>query len=151
MPSVVAPPGDSGGDIVFGNGRGGDSIYGPRFRDERFLHKHDRAGLLAMANTGPDTNSSQFYLTLCAAPHLDGSSVVFGEVVEGLDVLESISRDVAVDKNDVPKVAVTIQDCGEVDVSDGDVAVDKNDVPKVAVTVQDCGEVDVSDGATGGA
>ena len=103
-----------GGDIVRGDGRGGDSIFGGTFRDERFLWKHDKRGLLSMANNGPDTNSSQFFITMSAAPHLDGKSVVFGEVVDGLAVLERLER-LAVDAHDRPKTAVTIQDCGELE------------------------------------
>ena len=112
-----------GGDIVRGDGLGGDSIYGGFFRDERFLLKHDRAGLLSMASNGPDTNTSQFFFTLAAAPHLDGKCVVFGEVVEGMDVLAALQTTVKTDERDRPTTALTIQDCGEIDT-----AVDVSDV-----------------------
>ena len=102
-----------GGDIVHGTGFGGDSIYGRRFRDERFLHKHDRRGLVSMANSGPDTNQSQFFLTLAAAPHLDGLSVCFGEVIDGIEVLDKLER-VPVDNEDKPLEEISIRDCGEV-------------------------------------
>lgn len=130
--TVRAPP---VWQVVYGTGKGGDSIYGFRFRDERFLRKHDRAGLVAMANVGPDTNSSQFYLTLCAAPHLDGTSAVFGEVTEGLAALVELLREVEVDASDQPKQAVTIVDCGEVELD----AHGASQPKQVATTVVDCG------------
>ena len=103
-----------GGDIVKGDGFGGDSIYGGTFKDERFLRKHDRKGLLSMANVGPHTNASQFFVTLCEAPHLDGTSVIFGEITEGFDLIARIENEVAVDEDDKPTVPITIADCGEI-------------------------------------
>ena len=103
-----------GGDIVAGTGFSGDSIYGKEgFRDERFLRNHDQRGLLSMANSGPDTNTSQFFITLCgSAPHLDGKNVVFGQVVAGLDVLDRVES-VDVDEDDKTVVVVCISACGE--------------------------------------
>nr|AHC00617.1 cyclophilin [Ganoderma lucidum] len=103
-----------GGDIVEGNGTTGRSIYGPTFADENFRLRHDRPGLLSMANRGPHTNSSQFFVTIVPAPWCDRRNVVFGEVVRGMDVIhkiESYASDHILYK---PSVDVLIARCGTV-------------------------------------
>ena len=102
------------GDITGGGGSGGYSIYGRTFVDESFSRRHSCAGLLSMSNSGRNSNSSQFLITLKACPHLDDKHVVFGQVIEGMEFVRKISK-VPVDKNDKPKIAITVLDCGEVD------------------------------------
>jgi len=92
-----------GGDISGSMGMGGDSIYGPTFKDESFRFKHSRKFLLSMANKGVDTNGSQFFITTDEAGHLDGKHVCFGEVIEGFDVVREI-EDVSTNGQNVPMV-----------------------------------------------
>ena len=79
-----------GGDFTRGNGTGGESIYGAKFADENFKHKHQGPGILSMANAGPGTNGSQFFMTFVSTPHLNGAHVVFGKVIDGLNMLEEM-------------------------------------------------------------
>lgn len=101
-----------GGDIVDNNGKGGDSIYDGSFKDENLSLKHDRPYLLSMANRGPDTNRSQFFITTSKAPHLDGKHVVFGKVVSGHEIVDKIER-LEVNSKSRPIKTVVIESCGQ--------------------------------------
>jgi len=100
-----------GGDFTRGNGTGGESIYGEKFPDENFVHKHTGAGILSMANAGPNTNGSQFFLCTVATPWLDGKHCVFGKVCDGMDVVKAIEA-VGSQSGQTAK-PVIIADCGQ--------------------------------------
>ena len=101
-----------GGDFTAGNGTGGESIYGEKFADENFRVKHTKPGLLSMANAGPGTNGSQFFITVTETPHLDGKHVVFGEVCEGYEEVVKKCEELGSGGGKTEK-DIVITDCGE--------------------------------------
>ncbi|XP_071369870.1 peptidyl-prolyl cis-trans isomerase-like [Centroberyx affinis] len=100
-----------GGDFTHNNGTGGKSIYGNKFADENFISKHTDAGTLSMANAGPNTNGSQFFICTAPTAWLDGKHVVFGKVVEGMDVVKKVEGKGSQSGKTSGKI--TIADCGQ--------------------------------------
>ena len=103
-----------GGDFIEGNGIGGESIFGPTFTDENFILKHSGPGLLSMANSGVNSNSSQFFITCAETPWLDGSHVVFGAVSNGMEVVRQIEKVGSETGRTSRQVLIT--NCGEIQI-----------------------------------
>ncbi|TFJ80027.1 hypothetical protein NSK_008585 [Nannochloropsis salina CCMP1776] len=100
-----------GGDFTAGNGTGGESIYGNKFPDENFTLKHTGPGILSMANAGPNTNGSQFFLCTAETAWLDGKHVVFGSVTKGMDVVKAVESYGS--RTGATREKIVVADCGQ--------------------------------------
>ena len=100
-----------GGDFTRGNGTGGESIYGDRFDDENFKFTHDVPGVISMANAGPNTNGSQFFICTIKTPFLNGKHVVFGRVIQGMEVIKKIEAQGS--RSGRTNKLIKIANCGE--------------------------------------
>lgn len=114
-----------GGDFTKANGSGGESIYGEKFADEKFGIVHDVPGVLSMANAGPNTNGSQFFITTVPTAWLDGKHVVFGRIVEGMDLVKKIEARGS--RSGRTSAVITIADCGEIKVEAAEAAAEKTE------------------------
>ena len=101
-----------GGDTTNQNGTGGISIYGGKFDDEQIWYPHTHKGVLSMANAGPNTNGSQFFICFGPTPHLNEKHTIFGRVISGYDIVEQVENN-PTGANDLPDKTVKITDCGE--------------------------------------
>jgi len=117
-----------GGDFSARNGTGGESIYGEKFDDENFELKHEEKGLLSMANAGPGTNGSQFFITVAETPHLDGKHTVFGQVLKGYGVVREMEH--VETKGEAPVHEVLIADCGVLENDAPAAATNESDIPE---------------------
>merc|ERR1719149_156354 len=103
-----------GGDFTKGDGTGGKSIYGEKFKDDNFMFKHTRGGQLSMANSGPGTNGSQFFITTVQTSHLDGRHVVFGTILEGMKLVRKIEEL----NGTPPSKECVVEDSGEIELKE---------------------------------